>query len=419
MTTKQREEQRQARFPLIVKRAGTSVRIYRVVRPDSPPYYQVADYSTGKRRLRSFTDLGDAKAAALEIAERTSRGEIDVLRMTPADRASFVRACQLLRPTRTAIEVAASAFAQAFEILGSDHVVDAARFYAARHKQSQAKPVAAAVEELLSVKEARGASPRYLQDLRFRLGRFAQAFAMNCADVSTAKLQSWFDGQTLAPQSYKNFRTAMHTFFEFAVARGYAADNPVEGVERVKVRTAPAPPYTALELAKLLAAARPEFVPCVALSAFGGLRSAEVERLEWTDIDLAGRCIVIGATKAKTASRRIVPIHDALAAWLAPYAGQTGPVWKGTHDAFYDAQQSTAKAAGVRWKPNALRHGYASARFALTGDAGRVAGELGNSAAVVHRHYRELMKSAEAQRWFAVRPEAPANVATLPAANAH
>jgi len=39
---------------LIVKRAGTSVRIYRVVRPDSPPYYQVADYSTGKRRLRSL-----------------------------------------------------------------------------------------------------------------------------------------------------------------------------------------------------------------------------------------------------------------------------------------------------------------------------------------------------------------------------
>ena len=69
----------------------------------------------------------------------------------------------------------------------------------------------------------------------------------------------------------------------------------------------------------------------------------------------------------------------------------------------------------MRWKTNALRHSYASYRFAQTGDAGRVAGELGNSAAVVHRHYRELVKPADEQRWFAVTPEAPANVTPLPA----
>ena len=33
----------------------------------------------------------------------------------------------------------------------------------------------------------------------------------------------------------------------------------------------------------------------------------------------------------------------------------------------------------VKWKSNALRHSYASYRFALTGDAGRVAGELGTA----------------------------------------
>ena len=71
----------------------------------------------------------------------------------------------------------------------------------------------------------------------------------------------------------------------------------------------------------------------------------------------------------------------------------------------------------VEWKFNALRHSYASYRFALTNDAGRVAGECGNSAAVVHRHYRELVKAADAERWFNVRPEAPANVVTLAAAS--
>ena len=72
----------------------------------------------------------------------------------------------------------------------------------------------------------------------------------------------------------------------------------------------------------------------------------------------------------------------------------------------------------MKWKTNALCHSYASYRFALTTDAGRVAGEFGNSAAVVHKHYRELVKPAEAERWFNVRPEAPANVVTLTAARA-
>jgi hypothetical protein len=44
-----------------------------------------------------------------------------------------------------------------------------------------------------------------------------------------------------------------------------------------------------------------------------------------------------------------------------------------------------------------------------------VAGELGNSAAVVHRHYRELVKPADAGRWFAVRPGEADNVIPLPA----
>ena len=124
-----------------------------------------------------------------------------------------------------------------------------------------------------------------------------------------------------------------------------------------------------------------------------------------------------------------MPITDNLAAWPAAYAGRQGNVWTGGHDEFYEAQQETAAATEVRadpekgikgekpvkWKANALRHSYASYRFAQTGDAGRVAGELGNSAAVVHRHYRELVKPADAERWFAVKPEGPANVLALPA----
>ncbi len=144
--------------------------------------------------------------------------------------------------------------------------------------------------------------------------------------------------------------------------------------------------------------------------------------MAWADVRLVERCIVVGADKAKPASRRVVPMADKLAAWLAPCAERQGKVWPCNHDDFYKAQQDTAAAtktdgkAAVRWKPNALRHSYASYRFALTNDAGRVAGELGNSAAVVHRHNRELVKPADAERCFSIRPEAPANVVPMAAA---
>ena len=209
-------------------------------------------------------------------------------------------------------------------------------------------------------------------------------------------------------------------------------DNPVTKVENIKVRAGDAEVFTPSEISRLLAAASPDYLPCLALGAFAGLRSAEIERLEWTDIKLVERHIVVGASRAKTAARRIVPIPENLAEWLAPYTEREGYVWLGGHDAFYEAQQETAAATKiesnqslgikyqkpVKWKANALRHSYASYRFAQTGDAGRVAGELCNSAAVIHRHYRELVKPSDAEKWFSIKPEQAANVLSLSAAAA-
>jgi integrase len=330
--------------------------------------------------------------------------------------ASFGRAIELLRPTGVSLELAAATFAEAFQILNGNAIVEAAKSYMGRHTPIQPKSVAEVVAELIAVKESRKASLPYVQDLRSRLGRFADAFKTDAGNVTTPEAQAWLDGLKLAPQSYVNFRRVLHVLFQFAVARGYAFENPVARTESVKVSGEEIEIFTSSEIARLLSAASPEFLPVLAIGAFAGLRTAEIERLEWADIDLVGRIIKVGASKAKTASRRIVPICDILAAWLAPYTGQQRMVWPGNSAAITRAQWKTAAAIGMKWKHNALRHSYASYRFAQIGDAGRVAGELGNSAAVVHRHYRELVKQSDAEAWFAVKPSAPANVVTMPSA---
>jgi integrase len=400
----------------VVECGREKVSVYRRRTPLGNWAFMVSNYASGKRRFDSYANEAEALEAASKLARQLSERDVLAAGMTNTEAGEFAAAVQALAPFNVRLPVAAGTLAECLKIVPDlPGVLAAVKFYAARNRTVTAKPVADVVADMLAVKEARKASGRYLQDLRSRLGRFADAFRKDTSGVTTAGLQAWLDGQKLAPQSYTNFRRVLHALFAFAVARGYAADNPVEGVEAVKVNGGRVDIYTPTELAKLLGAASRDFRPCIAIGAFAGLRSAEIERLDWADVDFAGGHIVIGRDKAKTASRRVVPVSPALAAWLAPYAGRTGRVWPGLHDAFYGAQQATAEAAGVTWKTNALRHSFASYRFAQLGDAGRVAGEMGNSPGVVHKHYRELVKPADAERWFKVRPEAPANVVPLAA----
>jgi integrase len=372
--------------------------------------YELADFTSGVRRLRGFADHGDARNEAEKIARQLSTGDATAATMRNPEAASYGRAVELLRPTGAALEMAAGTFAKAFEILGGDFVIEAATFYK-KHRADQVtrKRVADVVAELIAAKEARKKSARYIGDLRARLTRFAEAFAVDISTVTTADVQKWLDGLKLAPQTARNFRTVVGTLFSFAESRGYVfkGGNPVEDTENISTNGGDIQIFTPDEITALLKAATPEFLPVIALGAFAGLRSAEIERLEWSDIRLAEKFIVIGADKAKTASRRVVPIADNLAAWLAltPPAKRTGKIWKRTTNDLQDARAATVKAAGVAWKANGLRHSAASYLFSLSNDAGRVAGYLGNSAAVIHRHYRELVRPADAVKWFAVMPK--------------
>lgn len=398
-------------WPRKIKSGRVTVAVYRRKRADGRWQYLVANYSNGRRRLESFADEKEALEAAARLARKLSACEIVAASLTNEQAAEYAAAVQALEPLGLKLLPSVHVLAEAVKIVGGLHdLVSAAKFYATRHRRIERKAVCDAVRELLTVKEARGASARYLQDLRHRLGAFSEAFRKNIGDVSTAEIQTWLDTRKVAPQTYVNFRRVLNALFEFAVSRGWACDNPVVGVERTKVKDREIEIYTVREMSRLLAAAESDVLPCIAIGAFSGLRSAEILRLQWTDIDLSARCIVVGAAQSKTATRRVVPIHDNLVAWLAPYSGRRGKVWVGNEREFYKALERTADAAGVRWKANGLRHSYASYRFALIGDAGRVSGELGNSPGILHKHYRNLVAPGEAEKYFAIVPTRHENI---------
>jgi integrase len=399
-------------WPREVSVGRTTVTVYRR-RNGEGIGYRVADYSTGTRRFLSFAKEGEALDEARRIATRLAERDVLGASIRKEEAGSYASAVQSLAPFGLSLPAVADTVAQALKHVGTlANLLLAAEAWERDHRQVTRKPVAAFVAEFLEAKQNRGASARYHADLSSRLTRFADRVRKDVCDVAPADVQAFLDSQKAAPQTVKNWRTVLHTFFEAAVSRGFASANPVVKTEAVKVRATGATEiFTPEEFRKLLEAAAPEFVPVLVLGGFAGLRSAEVERIRWEDLDFDAKHVVLDAGKTKTASRRIAPLCDAAMAWLAPYRGSKGLVWANTgRDSLYRVQRECAAAAGVEWKQNALRHSAASYRFADIADAGRVAAELGNSPAVIHQHYKSLVTAAEAKKWFSILPASGENV---------
>jgi integrase len=406
-----------------VQRGSVVVRIYKRQKAGCE-YYQVADYSSGRRKFKSFTELKVAKKTALSIADKMSKGDAAALTLTNQDRSSYVRSVANLKPTKVPLETATARYAEAFKILGGDFLIEAARYFAKKHPSKYPqKTVKVVVAEFIESKSSRvreeddgkGLSDRYIQDLKYRCNKFAKAFNCKMGSNTTKEIEEFLTGLGLSTRSYINFRRVLGTLFEFAKRRGYLPRDHDEMalVEQVEDEDGPIEIYTPDEITRLLKAASSDFRPCLAIGAFAGLRSSEIERLDWSDVRLVDRFIEVRARKGKkrSASRRIVPILDNLAKWLADYSSKKGLVWTGDHDSFYEVQQETAAATvtpeleAMKWKANALRHSFISYRLAKVQSAAQVALEAGNSPKMIFQHYRELVRPAEAETWFGVVPK--------------
>jgi integrase len=420
-------------FPIQIKRGNVTVKVYRTVAATGYASYQVADYSSGFRRLVSLSNLEDARQRALSIADKMNAGEKEVLALRGEDAASFVRATAALKTTGVSLEHAVSAFVESFDLLGGNRVTEAARFFAKRNPaRLPQKIVREVVDELIKAKEGGGLGARYVADLRYRLGRFADDFCCSIGAIDGGQIQDWMDKLNLSPRSQINFRRVIGTLFEFAKRRGYLPKDhdEIDRLEKVKARAGAIAIYKPADMARLLAATPKEFLPCLVIAAFCGLRSAEIEKLDWREVHLAERFIEVTAGKAKTKTRRLAPIPDNAAGWLSSYLMATGPVWRGSHDDFYDAQQATAAATEVKanakrriagvpaleWKANATRHSFISYRLAQIQNVNQVAMEAGNSAGIIHSHYKELVRPSDAVAWFGIAPSKPANVTNIAAA---
>ena len=414
------------KFPITVKRGHTIVKIYRTPSRGCDAY-TVSYYLGDKRVRKTFADLGLATTEAETVANKLSTGEVNVLTLTSGDRLSYIRAIEALKPTGVPLEMAAMQFAEAHALLQGGSLVEAARYYVKRNPPQMPKMlVPKVVEEMIAAKTADGVSKYYTSDLKWRLGRFAEKFPGSITFVTSAEIGDFLRGLKGEPdengkalpvtgRSRNNFRRAIGTLINFAVSRGYLVKGTVEieDVAQAREENGEIEIFRPEEMAAVLKIADERLIPFLAIGAFAGLRHAELQRLDWAEVRMDDGFIEVKANKAKTASRRLVPIQDNLRRWLKPYRKASGHICDYVNTSnqidklavVVDAKlKEKDPTAAFTWKRNAMRHSYISYRVADTQNVAQVALEAGNSPQMIFQHYRELVRPDSAKAWFSLVP---------------
>jgi integrase len=211
-----------------------------------------------------------------------------------------------------------------------------------------------------------------------------------------------------------NFRKVLHGAFAFAEDRGYCESNPVTKTTRIKIDRGPPTVLSSDQMRVLMAKAPEEIIPYLAISGFAGLRISEINRLDWSCVDLARARIEV-KVGSKTGHRWVDAMPN-LVAWLAPYKRTSGPVAPKKASTI---RKDAAKAAGITsWENNCLRHSFGSAHAVKFGDPVRTSSQMGNTPRILLEHYRRLITPEEASEWFGVLPPDRGNVITLGAQTA-
>ena len=279
------------------------------------------------------------------------------------------------------------------------------------------KTVAEVADEFLTSKRVEGAGFFHLEDRKYRMNKFATAFPGRIDQVSTHEIEVWLNGLKVSGRTRNNYRNAVLQLFRYARGKRYLPRNEptvVEDVAAANSGEGAIEIYTPHELRLLLSHAPVKLLAFFAIGALAGLRSQEIMRLDWSDIRFEQGFIEVAAEKAKTASRRLVPLLPSLAAWLLPLRRKSGRVAGYRRNNGLSLARKRFCKSGIKvgkevsaftWKPNALRHSYASYRLADIKDAARVALEMGNSPSMLFRNYRELVTEKQAAEWFSVLPK--------------
>ena len=390
--------------------------------------YLVSYSKGGRRHMESHANLDEAEAAARSAVDEIAKGRQSVLELVGPAKEAHERAEEILAPFNVQIDVAAQVYANMQNILKGRATPEEAGHYFMRHEDKELPRISVpkAVEKCLAQAAADGKSSARVKQLEWGLNALATETNMPVSELTPGWVSRYLTDMTAGERTKKNARDVIGYFGRWLVLHGYLARGTdlVEGVQRYSMKPGEIHIFTPREVSLLLEHASAKLLPYVAIGAFAGLRGAEIQRLDWSEVELPDPkpdakqkdfgWIEVKAEKSKTDVRRLVPIKPNLAAWLKDYRRKDGPVcpFKNVVNELMDLiaainkalPKGTPEKEKTVWKKNGLRHSYISYRVAECADVARVADESGNSPAIIKANYLRRVKPDAAADWFAIRP---------------
>jgi integrase len=212
------------------------------------------------------------------------------------------------------------------------------------------------------------------------------------------------------PGTRRMRRNKISSFFNWCLARGFIGQNPVTGARKPperkqRVEVDPAILSVGQVRALMQAAVAVKggaLTPYYAIHLFAGLRSEELKRLNWSDINLQSKCILLRAGAAKTSARRVVEMPANLVEWITPHYTARTPIIPAN---FRKLTEQVRTSAGIKsWVRDIGRHSAVSYHYAVDGLKAKTAAWAGHSPQVLDRHYRGLVTPDEAEAFWAITP---------------
>jgi integrase len=296
---------------------------------------------------------------------------------------------------------------------------EAVEFYIKHAKLSESSMTCQEVADKLLLRiQKEGKGKRHMDDVTSRLGRFNEQYGdwLAC-DVSTEVIDEFLDDMDVSNQTKLNYRNKVNQLFRFAVKLGACSENVALNAIKPKAIDSEVGILTPKQVSRLLCEANESVVAGLAIGFFAGLRESEIQKLDWSDIDLEQGHILISAKKAKSAQRRIVEISENLRAWLLPHNKPQGRVVGDIGWHWRRGKEEARDAAGIAvWPSNAARHSFASYHLAEHQDAAKTSLELGHAnQRIIFEHYRALVKPKDAHTYWSIVPEKASNITDIKA----
>jgi integrase len=351
-----------------------------------------------------------SQAAALTAGQ--SRDAIASFQRLEAFRQSTGRRLSLLG--------AVSEFCEAAGKLNGRTLADAVGGYLSTIAAVRRKDIAEAVEEFIKAEEPRTKAAngqraqicsKYALNRAIMLSRFAKALPGHAVcDLTKEHIDTFLGALSeLSAKSRNHYRAAVRQFLQWAVRKDFLTVThrlgEADGMRPEHGNTAEVEFYSPQEFTALLETAGDIARPFLAIGGLAGLRTAELQRLDWADVWRVPGHIEITAQKSKTRQRRLVEICPALASWLEPFRSlASGKIWSFHESKFQEHFRDVCGRANVTRKSNGLRHAFCTYHFALHSNENLTAAQAGNSPAMIHQHYKGLVTKAEAEQWFSVMP---------------